>query len=68
MTEAKYIIELQRLIVEQQNIQKVCPPNSENWQNASEELARLGELLNVAIRHSGKNVRGANARVRAGNR
>ena len=65
MTESKYIAELRRLVREQQQVQKVTPPSSEAGRAASIELARLGELLNVSLRHSAANVRFANARTRA---
>lgn len=47
MIVSKYVSELWRLICEQQSVQMCVPPSSVAWQNASAELARLGELLNA---------------------
>ena len=65
MTESRYITLLRKLIAEQQQIQMYYPPSSLVWQNASDELARLGEMLNITLRHTSANVRFANSRTKS---
>ena len=45
MTTAKYIASIERQIREHQQTQMVCPPASEHWRNASEEINRLAQLV-----------------------
>jgi len=45
-----YVTAVERLIAEQQAVQKVNPPASEPWQRASAEIHRLAALIVEARR------------------